>query len=121
MVEVKTFIRGGVYLAKLNPSKYDEVGKVRPVVILNTQNILNCNPPLIFICPLSSKSHKEFQYLHIKISPKDKINKTSYALIEHCKSISYQRLHNDLLSVLTNNELEQIIQNLTFMIGSSNI
>jgi len=34
MVEVKTFIRGGVYLAKLNPSKYDEVGKLRPVVIL---------------------------------------------------------------------------------------
>ena len=43
MVEINIFQRGGIYLAKLNPTKYDEIGKLRPVVILTSQNILNSN------------------------------------------------------------------------------
>lgn len=31
-----TLTRGGIYLAKLNPAKKDEVGKIRPVVVLNS-------------------------------------------------------------------------------------
>lgn len=117
MVEVNIFIRGGIYLAKLNPSKHNEVGKLRPVIVLTSQNILNSRPDLIFVCPLSSKSHKDFQHLHFKISSRDKLNKTSYALIEHCKSISWQRLASNCLSVLTDKELEQIIYTFTFMLG----
>lgn len=118
MVEINTFQRGGVYLAKLNHTKYDEIGKLRPVVILTSQKILDSKPPLIFICPLSSKSHEDFKHLHFKIYPRDRLKETSYVLIEHSKSVSVQRLNNDCLSVLTHNELEQIIKNISFLIDS---
>jgi len=120
MVEINTFIRGGVYLAKLNPSKYDEIGKLRPVVVLTSQKILDSKPPLIFICPLSSKSHEDFKYLHCAISARDKLKNNSFVLIEHSKSISYKRLHGTCLSVLTKNELEQIINNIVFLIDGLN-
>lgn len=118
MVEINTFQRGGIYLAKLNPAKYDEIGKLRPVVILTSQKILNSKPPLIFICPLSSKSHDDFKYLHFKLYPRDRLNGISYVLIEHSKSVSVQRLNNDCLSVLTHSELEQIIKNISFLIDA---
>lgn len=47
-----TFIRGGVYLARLDPAKGAEVGKCRPVVLLTDQGLLDIEPPHIFICPL---------------------------------------------------------------------
>jgi len=79
-VEINTFIRGGVYLAKLNPSKHNEIGKLRPVVVLTSQKILDSKPPLIFICPLSSKSHEDFQYLHCVISARDKLKRVNHLL-----------------------------------------
>ena len=116
-MEINTFIIGGIYLAKLNPSKYDEIGKLRPVVILTSQILLDNKPPFIFICPLSSQSQDAYKHLHFKISARDKLKKSSYVLIEHFKSISSQRLHDTCLSVLTNDELKQITNTLVFMIN----
>jgi mRNA interferase MazF len=45
----KILTRGGIYLARLDPVKGDEIGKIRPIIILNSQMILNNNPPVIFI------------------------------------------------------------------------
>ncbi len=116
-MEINSFIRGGIYLAKLNSSKYDEIGKLRPVVILTSQKLLDSKHSFIFICPLSSQSQEAYKHLHFKISSRDKLKKSSYVPIEHFKSISLQRLHNTCLSVLTNKELEQITNTLFFMIN----
>ncbi len=37
MVEQKEILtRGGIYLARLDPAKINEVGKIRPIIILNS-------------------------------------------------------------------------------------
>ena len=42
MVDQKEILtRGGVYLARLDPAKINEVGKIRPVIVLNSQIILD--------------------------------------------------------------------------------
>ena len=66
---------------------------------------------------MSSQSQDAYKHLHFKISARDKLKKSSYVLIEHFKSISSQRLHDTCLSVLTNDELKQITNNLAFMIN----
>lgn len=115
--EIDYLIRGGVYLANLYPIKYNEIGKTRPVVILNSQNILNNNPPNIFVCPLSSKSKEEFKPLHIYLKPRDKLEKESYALVEHCKSISRERIIKSNLCILTTSEIDCILERLFILLG----
>lgn len=110
--------QGGVYLAKLNPKKGNEVGKVRPVVVLTNQYLLNNNPPVTFICPLSSYSSPEFASLHIELPPRDRLKKTSYALVEHCKAIDSSRLTNNRLTQLSQYELKQIIKSLRLLIDA---
>ena len=111
-------IRGGVYLAKLNPSKEDEIGKVRPIIVLNSQIILNTEPPVIFICPLSSKSYEAFSDLHVKLIARDGLNSDSFALVEHCRSISISRLNYPRISQATAMELNTIITRLQCLIGA---
>ncbi len=108
--------QGGIYLAKLNPSKKGEVGKVRPVVVLTNQIILDSEPPIIFVCPLSSQSHKKFASLHIEIPARDSLSTLSYALVEHCRAISHQRIATHRLAQLQHREVVDIIQRLNTLI-----
>lgn len=113
----KILSRGGVYLTRLDPVKKTEVGKIRPVVVLNAEAILNINPLTVFICPLSSQSYPEFKNLHIPLPARDNLNVTSFALPEHCRAISIQRIIHPRLAQLTSSELASILEKLQRIIG----
>ena len=114
---IEIFTRGGIYLAKLNPAKDVEIGKVRPVIILNSQVILNSTPPIIFICPLSSQSQLEFTNLHYELNPRDSLKVKSYALTEHCRSISLNRIIHPRIGQVTEFELDSILHKLQRLVG----
>lgn len=110
-----TLTQGGVYLARLDPSKHAEIGKIRPVVILMGQFVLDIHPVSVLICPLSSQSYPECAKLHVALSPRDSLQKDSYALVEHCRSISVKRLMEPRLAQLTTKELGLIFMRLRYM------
>ena len=112
------FTRGGIYLARLDPAKGAEIGKLRPVVLLTDQDLLDVEPPHVFICPLSSRSEPAYAALHIKLSARDNLHAESYALAEHCRSISILRLQPERLAQLDPDEVKQIIHKLQRLIGS---
>ena len=91
--------------------------KIRPVVVLTAQQILNTSPPTLFICPLSSRSHPEFSSLHIKLPPRDNLLATSYALAEHCRSLTIKRILYPRLAQITSTELLRILEKLQRMVG----
>jgi len=107
--------QGGVYLARLDPSKYVEVGKIRPVVILMGQFILDIQPLSVLVCPLSSQSYAGCSHLHVHLPPRDNLQKESFALVEHCRSISIKRLIDPRLAQLTMDELALIFTRLRHM------
>ncbi|MFN5009376.1 MAG: type II toxin-antitoxin system PemK/MazF family toxin, partial [Bacteroidota bacterium] len=49
-----------IWLANMNPSKGTEVGKVRPVVIVQT-DLLNDFHPSLIVCPLTTNVNKEIK------------------------------------------------------------
>jgi mRNA interferase MazF len=118
---MSTLTQGGVYLARLAPSKHAEIGKIRPVVVLMAQFILDVQPASILICPLSSKSYPECSQLHVALPPRDSLQKNSYALVEHCRSISVKRLIEPRIAQLTTNELGLIFSRLRHMCNMDHI
>ena len=106
--------RGGIYHARLNPAK---VGKIQPIALLTSQTILDITPPILFICPLSSQSQPAFSSLHVQLPPRDNLEVTSYALVEHCRSISMQRIILPRLAQLTANEIRLMLHRLQRLIG----
>jgi mRNA interferase MazF len=110
-------IRGGIYLARLDPVKATEIGKLRPVTILSIQSILDISPPVVFVCPLSSQSHPKFQGLHVELKPRDNLEVTSYALVEHCRAIAIKRFVYPRLAQLIPSEIALILNKLRRMVG----
>ena len=115
--EVGVLTRGGVYLARLDPAKHAEVGKIRPVVVLTAQEILQISPLTIFVCPLSSRSEPEFSDLHVELLARDSLKVSSYALVEHCRAMSIKRLIYPRLAQLTWHEIELILHRLQRLVG----
>lgn len=109
--------RGGIYLARLDPSLGAEVGKLRPVVILTAQALLDVDPPVLFICPLSSQSDPAYEPLHLAVPARDSLRQQSYALAEHCRAVSRRRIRSDRLAILTPGEIDQILHRLHRLIG----
>ena len=109
--------RGGIYLARLDPAKGAEIGKLRPVVILSANEVLEVGTPLLFICPLSSRSDPALQDLHVALAPRDGLQVESYALVEHCRAISRRRVLSERIAQLTQDELITILHRLQRLVG----
>jgi mRNA interferase MazF len=115
MVE-ETLIQGGIYLARLDPAKSMEIGKIRPVVVLMNNAFLAVTPTIL-ICPLSSQSHVHFHSLHPKIYARDNLLQESFALIEHCRAISRNLVMLPRLAQLTEIELITIREKINILIA----
>ena len=118
MVDQKEILtRGGIYLARLDPAKMNEIGKIRPVILLNSQIILDSAPPIVFTCPLSSQSYPKFSNLHFELDIRDNLEVKSYALVEHCRAISITRIIHPRLAQVTSYELRHILRIVQQLIG----
>ena len=117
MAGLAQFTRGGVYLARLDPAKGAEVGKLRPVVVLTDQLLLDVKPAHVFVCPLSGRSNPEYQALHVSLPARDSLKVQSHALVEHCRAISIRRLQPERLATLEIDELNEIIRRLHRLVG----
>ena len=106
-----------MYLVRLDPVKGAEVGKLRPVVVLTDQTLLDMDPPHVFICPLSGRSNPAYQALHLLLPARDSLKVNSYALVEHCRAISIRRLQSERLAKLEIDELNEIIHRLLRLVG----
>lgn len=80
-----------LYLADLNPKYGTEPGKVRPVVVVQT-NLLNDIHPSTIICPITSKVSNEASILRIHLSRKEtNLERVSDILADQIRSIDNKR------------------------------
>jgi len=102
------FQKGEIYLARLNPKKGNEVGKIRPVLIYQT-NILNeCEHPTTIILPISTVLIDNTYPLRYRVTKRDKLEKASDILCDQIRALDNQRILKGLLTKLTYQEILEI-------------
>ena len=109
--------RGDVVVARLNPNQGSEIGKLRPVVILTQTRLIEAGLPVWFMVPLSTQNRIELSALRVEIAPRDQLFKTSYAVIEQARAIDRGRIDMQVLTRLSESELQQITIKLGLMLG----
>lgn len=83
---------GEIWLANLNPTRGTEPGKYRPVLILQSQALLDIQHPSTLIVPLSTKLIDNADPLRIRIKAQGKLNQDSDLLIDQIRAIDNKRL-----------------------------
>lgn len=100
--------RGDIYLANLNPQKKaNEVGKIRPVLVVQSDFINENSYFTTIIIPLSTKLIDDTQPLRYRIKKREKLQFDSDALIAHIRSIDNDRFV-EKIAKLTTLEMQSI-------------
>ena len=100
--------RGNIHLAKLYPSKGHEVGKNRPVLILQTDLLNEVEHTTAIVLPLSTSKVANAYPLRYDINKRDKLMQDSQILCDQIRAIDINRIDKEILSSLTNHELLEI-------------
>ncbi len=81
-----------IWIADLNPRMGTETGKIRPVIIVQT-DLLNREHPSIVICPITTniKSESEILRVHLKKSTFG-LNENCDIMIDQVRAIDNKRL-----------------------------
>jgi len=111
------FKRGKVHLAKLYPSKGHEVGKTRPVLILQTDMLNDIGHTTVIIVPLSTKLVDNSYPLRYRIQKRENLKETSEILCDQIRTIDINRLQTEEIASLTQEELIAVEERIQILLG----
>ena len=94
----------------LNPKKGDEIGKIRPCIIISNDDE-NSILDTIIVIPLSTQLIDDMKPYRLRLTKRDKLEKDSDILINHIRTISKKRVTSKI-GKITKDEYKMIIQNL---------
>ena len=89
---------GEIWLANLNPGKGSEPGKTRPVLVVQSQALLDAGHPSTLIVPLTTKLIEDAEPLRVRVAAHGLLKQDSDLLIDQLRAIDNRRLTNGPLT-----------------------
>jgi len=102
--------RGDIVTINFNPKKGDEIGKIRPALIISgdeENRILDT----VIVMPLSTQLLDGMEPFRLRLVAREGLKHDSDALINHIRTISKKRIGQKIASVSTA-EYQSIVENL---------
>ena len=102
--------RGDIVGVNLNPKKGDEVGKVRPCIILSddeSNQILDT----VIVVPLSTQLIDDMLPYRLRLLKREHLKKDSDILLNHIRTLSKKRV-TSLIGSITSDEYKTITESL---------
>lgn len=94
--------KGEIWLVDLNPiKKNNEIGKVRPVLVYQNDELNHSDYPTTIIIPLSTSLIDDAEPLRMRISKRDDLEKDSDIVITQIRAIDNTRFIKKLASLTT--------------------
>lgn len=104
-----------IWVADLNPQIGTETGKIRPVLIIQT-DLLNTVHPSIIICPLTTQVNKKANLLRVHLDKKKfSLKQSSDVMIDQVRAIDKKRLQKKI-AVLDPTTVQKIKNNLAIIL-----
>ncbi|MDD5033664.1 MAG: type II toxin-antitoxin system PemK/MazF family toxin [Methylococcaceae bacterium] len=109
--------RGEIWTANLNPNKGSEIGKVRPVVILQDDGMTASGLATILVIPLTSQFRPVFAPLRVRIAARNRLIQDCFVMIEHVRALDRSRFGEGPLATLTTEEMAAVEKSLLGVMG----
>ncbi len=109
--------RGEIWVGNLNPNRGAEVGKIRPVLIVQADFLTEADEPMIIVLPLTTQVRQAKEPLHITIQARDKLLQTCQVVPEQPRTLDRRRLVEGPLTRLQPEEMLAVERSLTAVLG----
>ncbi len=108
--------RGDVWLANLNPGKGTEPGKTRPVLIIQSQALLDAEHPSTLIIPLTTSLIDNAFPLRLRLQAQENLNTDSDLLLDQIRAIDNRRFSEGPMMTCSQDFMGSIDQALRLII-----
>lgn len=109
--------RGEIWLVNLNPiKKSNEMGKVRPVVVFQNDELNHSDYPTTVIIPLSTSLVDDAQPIRMRIKARENLEKDSDIVVTQIRAIDNDRFIQKL-ATLKDTEMNLLKELLDEIIG----
>ena len=109
--------RGSVWVVRLQPNQGREMGKIRPAVVLQLEQVTAAGLPTVVVAPLSSRLYAGAQPLRVHIPARDRLLQPSWVCVEQIRAIDRSRIGEGPLTHLTEDERTTVEQALLGLLG----
>ena len=115
MVEIVR--RGEIWVANLNPARGREVSKIRPVLVMQNDDLTTAGTPIVVVLPLSTRVYPKFNKWRITIPARDRLLKDCQVIVDQPRSLDRTRFGEGPLTRLTDREMAAIERSLSAVFG----
>jgi mRNA interferase MazF len=84
--------RGEVWLANLEPGSGTEPGKTRPVLVVQSQALLDAHHPSTLIVPLTTSILDDTEPLRVRVPAAARLRRDSDLVVDQLRAIDNRRL-----------------------------
>ena len=114
---VEMMRRGEVWVARLNPNRGAEAGKVRPVVIVQADELTGAGLGTVLIVPLTTQRRANTEPMRVPIPARGRLLKDCYAMTDQLRCLDRSRFGDGPLTALTADELAAVERGLRAVLG----
>ncbi len=109
--------RGQVWVGNLNPTRGKEVGKVRPVLVVQADALTQAGADTIIVLPLTTQFRPRWRRFRVHIPARDRLLVDSQVVIDKPRALDPARLGDGPLTTLTTEEMAAVEQSLRGVLG----
>lgn len=109
--------RGQIWVANLNPPRGREIGKLRPVVVIQADELTASGSPMVIVLPLTTRVHSGFHHWRITITARERLLRDCQVVVDQPRALDRARLGEGPLATLTNAEMSAVEKSLRAVLG----
>lgn len=109
--------RGEVWVARLNLNQGQEIGKVRPVVVIQADELTALGNTPIIVLPLTAQIYPSFQHWRITLRARDRLVKDCQIIVDQPRALDRGRFGEGPLTTLTTEEMGTLEKSLKAVMG----
>ena len=109
--------RGEIWTANLNPSRGREIGKIRPVLIVQADELIDADTPMVVVLPLTTHVYPDFRLWRITVPARDRLRDDCQIVVDQPRALDRTRIGDGPLTTLTPAELGAVERSLRVVLG----
>ncbi len=109
--------RGEIWIANLFPQRGREVGKIRPVLVMQSDVLTGQGLDTVVVLPISSQARAQTQTLRISVPTRGRLARDSYIMVEKIRALDRNRFGEGPLATLTDEEMARVERSLLVVLG----
>ena len=111
--------RGQVWIANLNPNRGREVGKIRPVLVIQGDWLSAAQSRTVVVLPLTGQVRPGTEPLRVTVGARDGLRNDSQVIVEQPRTLDRTRLGEGPLTELSGSEMAHVERSLMAVLGLS--